>query len=597
MRRLMLLLAVVAIAGAGVWLALRGGGADANTRITAILPRETLAFVHVPDFKRAREQWRETDIYKLWREPEVQAFLDKPLARMQHGAGAEERMLQLERIGMKDAFIAVLSWRNDAATIVGGFRFKGGKTEAEKVVLAWRSRLLPNAQQETVQHQRYRLDVMRHGKTTIASVYDEEWFFAANNVPALTALLDRINSRKADAAATLAADPTFIAAMKRMPATYAALAYARPEEFAVRLAARLPPGDQSGDRLAPLRQIRSVSAATTFENGKIRDVLFVAMPKPGETGELARGSAVLATDDTFFYLATLLSFPNDPAAANAAPPVPGAGFAAGLQRFAGRLSASGITNDDLSSAFGAELGVIGDWPANARLPGLVGTLPVKDAERADRIVASITDAAAEGSGWAVSDRDDVRYYSQLPDNPLLPISPTVAIGRDRAILGLDIRSVDAAIQRATSGAPSGLATSVGYQAAAGTVHAPRQSFTFIDTALLYTRLDAALRPMLIMGAAFVPAIAEAVDFSKVPPAEVITRHLSPIVMSQSYDDDGYFTESVGPASIYQAALGIAGATGAGANWYRANFLATPSGVPPLAPLGLPAPSPSPDGTP
>ena len=64
--------------------------------------------------------------------------------------------------------------------------------------------------------------------------------------------------------------------------------------------------------------------------------------------------------------------------------------------------------------------------------------------------------------------------------------------------------------------------------------------------------------MLFMGAAFLPAIAETVDFSKLPAPEVITKHLSPIVMSQSYDGDGYIAESVGPVTVYQTVIGAGG---------------------------------------
>jgi len=79
----------------------------------------------------------------------------------------------------------------------------------------------------------------------------------------------------------------------------------------------------------------------------------------------------------------------------------------------------------------------------------------------------------------------------------------------------------------------------------------------VDTALLYSRLDASLRPMLLMAAAFMPAIARSVDLGKLPSPEVITKHLSPIVSSQRYDRDGYVAESLGPITLDQAAIGLA----------------------------------------
>ena len=48
--------------------------------------------------------------------------------------------------------------------------------------------------------------------------------------------------------------------------------------------------------------------------------------------------------------------------------------------------------------------------------------------------------------------------------------------------------------------------------------------------------------MLLMSAAFMPAISDYVDVGKLPPPETVTKHLSPIVSSQRYEGDGYVTE-------------------------------------------------------
>ena len=82
------------------------------------------------------------------------------------------------------------------------------------------------------------------------------------------------------------------------------------------------------------------------------------------------------------------------------------------------------------------------------------------------------------------------------------------------------------------------------------------AFVYVDTAMLYSRLDAALRPMLLMSAAFMPAISDYVDVGKLPSAEIVAKHLSPIVSWQRYERDGYVTESVGPVTLSEAAVGI-----------------------------------------
>src|SRR5207237_8184575 len=109
-----------------------------------------------------------------------------------------------------------------------------------------------------------------------------------------------------------------------------------------------------------------------------------------------------------------------------------------------------------------------------------------------------------------------------------------------------------------------LASSDSYKRAARSVPDPTNFFSYVDPGLLYSRLDATLRPMLFMSAAFLPAINEYVDLSKLPEAEVITRHLSPIVSSQRYSGRGYVAESIGPITLNQSGIGSALLGGLGA---------------------------------
>jgi hypothetical protein len=123
---------------------------------------------------------------------------------------------------------------------------------------------------------------------------------------------------------------------------------------------------------------------------------------------------------------------------------------------------------------------------------------------------------------------------------------------------------------------------------------PTNFFAYIDTALLYSRLDATLRPMLLMAAAFMPAVAGSIDVGKLPSPEVITKHLSPIISSQRYDHDGYVAESLGPITLDQSAIGVAilsslgtaaarQKTGAGLSGWSASPAATPQVAPTPSP--------------
>ena len=47
-----------------------------------LLPESTLVFLDIPDLSKARADFSKTELYALWHEPEVQAFLAKPLAAL-----------------------------------------------------------------------------------------------------------------------------------------------------------------------------------------------------------------------------------------------------------------------------------------------------------------------------------------------------------------------------------------------------------------------------------------------------------------------------------------------------------------------------------
>jgi hypothetical protein len=194
--------------------------------------------------------------------------------------------------------------------------------------------------------------------------------------------------------------------------------------------------------------------------------------------------------------------------------------------------------------------------------------------------------AEEDGSWSATEKDGVRYFSKQSAASFIAITPTIALSDRILIAGLDPTSAEEAIKRAR-GSSSELADSQTYNAAAHLLPEPTNFFAYIDMAQLYSRLDASLRPMLLMAAAFVPAVAGSIDPTKLPAPEVITKHLSPIVSSQRYDRDGYMAESIGPITLDQLGIGVAIFSSFGATAARHTGLGAP------APALLPAPSPSP----
>jgi Protein of unknown function (DUF3352) len=586
MKRILFLLIALAVAAFAGWYYWQFSQRLSSAPVAGLLPRETIFVAQIPDFNRARDEWQHCDIYQLYREPAVQDFLRPALAGLGNVPKTDavsQTLLEIEQLAPKNAFIALTSIDNNNPKIVGGFHFRGSQEEAERIIGKWRSALIgqnSSLKREKVQYQGHEIDATKTGSFTIVTAYDPPWFFVATDAADMQALLDRADRRSSDPDNRLDKDEAYRAAISRRPSNDVAFFYLQPKTFSQRLAALRA---AVGSTPAPgegtmLEKMRCITGSMRFENGKIHDVLFLGMPKLEQNTNLTRSSLSLGTKETFFYLAMLLNLGERMDTLNQA-----AAFA-GTKIFQA-LSDSGITAADWTAAFGIELGSLATWASSARLPSLLLTVPVTDATKARQIVEALLRAEEDGA-WTATEKDGVRYFSKQSAASFVAITPTIALSDRILIAGLDPTSVEEAIKSAR-GSSSELADSQTYKRADRLLPAPTNFFAYIDTAQLYLRLDASLRPMLLMAAAFVPAVAGSIDPTKLPAAEVITKHLSPIVSSQRYDGDGYMAESIGPITLDQLGIGVAILSSFGAAAARHSGLAIPATAVP------PAPSPSP----
>jgi hypothetical protein len=589
MRKFQLLILASAIAAGAIWWGFYRTHHTSSLGVASLLPKETLALVHVPDFNRARGEWHRTDLYQLWKEPAVQDFLAKPRTKLPTEGRIGQTVDEISALDMKDAFVAVISIEASAWKWAGGFRCPGDTEKAAKVVDDWKSKFIgngPDVKRESVDYQGRHIQTESAGLIKLSTVWAGPWFFFANDVENLKALLDRVDGRVKDTRTALSSDDVFLAASKHMPASYAALVYSRVDQFVEKLTPASEKSEAAADQLAMIRQVRSFCGATAFDGGRMHDTVFVGMPKIAELGNLTRASLPIATKDTFLYAASILDLRKEmePGAQT-----PGLGWLSGLQKITGSLSANGITLEEWKSAFSSEVGLVGSWGTNSQMPSLVAAMPVKDSANANKIVTTITTASTDDVQWTQREKEGVHYFSSGSAGQWFSFSPTIGLSDRMLVIGADSGSVEAAMKRSATGA-SELAATRNFQNAERTVPSPQQAFVYVDPALIYARFDTTLRPLLAMGAAFLPAVSDTVDLGKLPPAEVITKHLSPTVMSQSYRGDGYVAESVGPVPLYQTVIGVVTTGTAAAAIYRQQ---APGPGPVRSKMITPSVSPSP----
>ena len=554
MKRVLLLVATIGVAAAASWYIVRSTQLVPGAAVSALLPRETVLLLHIQDFGRTRDRWHQSDLYQLYREPAVQDFLRKPLSRLPEKNETAETLHDIDQLGVKDGFFALTRVDRSDLTFVAGFHFRGSQQDAEKTVEKWRSKLVrnPAVKRETVEYERHKIDRVMLPPFTLVSAFDGQWFFAASDLADLKVVLDRADRRNKDRETTLEASEEYRAAMAHMPSAYAGLFYLQPKTFAQQLHnLRAAIGSPIGPEQSTLiEQIRSVCGTMRFENGKIHDTVFIGMPQFEQVPTLTRSSLTLGTENTLLYLAMLLNLGEKIDTLSQAP-----GLADRLQKLFRTFTENGITRAEWKMAFGPELGALADWPEDARTPSLFVALPVIDPVKANKIV-EIAMRVDEDSSWTRTEKEGVHYFSMQSPATLVAISPTIALSDRIFILGLDSSSVETAMKRSRD-STSQLSGRDTYKNAVRAVPPPTNFFAYLDTALLYNRLDSTLRPLLLMAFAFVPGANDYVDLGKFPAPEVISKHLSPIVSSQRYDHDGYVTESAGPVTLNQATIGLA----------------------------------------
>jgi hypothetical protein len=561
---------LIAVGGAAVVLAvvygIRLAEHRAGSGVASLLPRGTVAFAHMPDFNATVNDWHRSDIYQIYREPAVQEFLQKPMSRSSKTGAVSGKIHEFQELEAKNAFIALTSAANDKPKFVAGFQFHCSQAVADRVIGGWRKKLNPSANRDRTVYEKHEIELVSQSAFSLAMVQDQNWFFAGNDLDEIKALLDRADGRVKDRAALLTGDESFREAVDAMPASYALMIYFQPKTFSERLAALSKSlGKTNATQNALLEQIRGVCATTRFDRGKLHDVVFVGMPKQEQNVELTRSSLALAGQATIFYAASVVDFSKQ--ISLLFPTGQDSPLGAAAQKISEALAAANLTPADWEAAFGSEIGLISEWPEQTHWPSLCITTAVKDPARGRKIIDALTKGFGMDERWEQADRDGVHYWFLTSASSWLSLRPVMALSDQVWVAGLDATSVETAVRRAQK-PESGLASSEKYSQAVQLVPAPTKLCTYMDPAQIYSRIDATVRPILLVGAAFLPAANDMVDLSKIPPPEAITKHLSPIVSSQYYARNGYIAESVGPVTLNQAGIGVAVLGGMGAMTYQ-----------------------------
>ena len=543
------LILIAILACAAVFIVVKRHGAT-EAEAAGLVPANTVFFVDLPDIPRTCTRWKQTALYQLGQEPEVQAFLARPLSKVLQLAAAREKVEQINGAEPLETFLAVTSATEEIPTFLAGLKFHGKKENLDGLLGEARANahaLWPAGKADLLNYDSAQIETFTAGKLVLAIAYNKEWYFVSDDLPLLKAALDRMNA-KAVSGETLANAANFKKCMDRQPGACDMLLFAQLETITDRVLSLLAaagkelPTDQAGE----IKRVQAVSFTTKLEGENIRDTAFILAPESGKKLLLDRKSLQLTSTNTLFYYAGSLppAFSLPDAAADPT------GIFRILATARDSLTRQGLGVEQFKAAFGPEFGIKLDWNPAAMEPSILASLDVLDRGKAQQFA----DALASNAGWARQTIEGVPYYVMNASGiPML--APALGLNDRFLVLGPAFEEVKAGIESLKTGQPN-LDKSEAYRAAAKEVSDHATAFGFLDGKGACERVYGNFRSLAILWGSFVPKVTAFVDPGKLPATETLARHLGPIVFSESAASGGTLIESTGPMTFSQLFSGL-----------------------------------------
>ena len=508
-----------------------------------LVPADTVFFASFSDLPRSVLRWQGTALAGIGREPEVKAFLEKPMAKLLANPGTDETGKIL--IGLKPGriFLAVTGVATDRVDALVGFQYWGGRRDFDEAVARMR-RELPPGETTRESHDGEEIVCSQHGKFMVFTASRGKWGFVSTNGDLIKSALDRAGGKQSSPA--LAENPWFQEVSKRMLKAPDFSFFLQPQKV---IDVLLETGRSLGaesipDQVEDFRATEAVGGSLKLDGELQRDALFILRKSPKLSDTLTHKTARFTAPETVVFVDFLARF---------------AGLPALLEKaLTGAAPQSSVVElaELATAACGLECAVIVNWGTGQMAPSGLLAVEIRDRAKADEALKKLMTFFPE---TRVVEDEGIKLYS-IPSvsNPL--VSPTLTLTDQFLILGIDPSSVTRA---ARSEAPA-IEKVPAFAPAIPAYRSANEVFAFIDTRSVFVRAYAALRPVILFGAQVMPGAADVIDTGKLPQTETIARHLPPVILSQQRFEDGVFLESSGPVTVSELAVAAAAGAALGA---------------------------------
>ena len=542
-----------------------------------LLPESTLAFIDIPDLSKSRTEFTKTEFYALWHEPEVQAFLAKPLAALREMAPSVGAPKDADTIGslvfdamQGEVFLAVTHvtlFPVFNPGVVCGVDVRTKRIEAVAGLYQLEGQLKRAYPKGTYQTRtylgvKYILWETEPGYPVCHAFFNSLVVFTYGE----DAMRDMIASWTGQVPRDfkrLANSQKFKNVQQHASANHEFLAYANVEEALNLIGPLLAFAPQTAGMYQKLSRTQAAAYSLSFVDRGIEDVGFIAcssgVPKP--TPPTQRKTLALTTPDTLVYcvgsadlagtyeeVMQLLSQSGS------------AGMMLTVAQFQQGLRTRGIRmGEDVLQKLGPEFAVIANWRPGTRSPEIAIVSEITDADKLRPALDAAMDALRESCGgtnetlpWDVTEGAGQKLRS-VHIGPGLP-APTYALTDQFFILASNPDYARALVIQAKESKPT-LATSTVYQQSVKRLPTNGSSYGYADLRGLFTSLYGLMKPILT-GTGSSPLV----DVSKLPQSETIAKHLFPLVSATVSEPQQTTSTSFSPLGKSLAVVaGVGGA--------------------------------------
>ena len=278
--------------------------------VAAWLPADTAVFQEMPDLHRTEKRWPDTALAQILHEPQVQAFLEKPKAKMPGREEISHRRAQLQKIDPTRFFVAFAdvsgSGQKTMPKIVLGLAYAGAREDVQALVDELRQaaqKTWPAGKSDVAQYNGGEIETFTVNGVTGALAYRGHWVFLATDQDPLKSTIDGYEGKTAAGTATLRDADAFKKCLAQLPPDSDNLIFVQPKLLADALTSLVMMASPEGDahQMDYLRKIDAYAMVTKLDGALMREDTFILQPPPADAGPLENNALKLATPNTILF--------------------------------------------------------------------------------------------------------------------------------------------------------------------------------------------------------------------------------------------------------------------------------------------------------